>query len=64
MIDQGGNEMTTELLEIMKEDIKRCKKTQSSNKGTYILYQALIAKYNGFLKDLEKIYQRLEKHVL
>lgn len=54
MIDQGGNEMTTELLEIMKEDIKRCKKTQSSNKGTYILYQALIAKYNGIFEGFGK----------
>ena len=46
--------MTTELLEIMKEDIKRCKKTQSSNKGTYILYQALIAKYNGIFEGFGK----------
>ena len=45
----GGNKMTTKLLEIIKEDIKRCEEAQSSNsnKGTEKLYQALIAKYNG-----------------
>lgn len=46
--------MTTELLKIMKEDIKQCEDAQSSNKGTEKLYQTLIDKYNGILKDLEK----------
>ena len=39
--------MTTELIEIMKEDIKRCNDAQVSNEGSYRFYQALIAKYNG-----------------
>ena len=39
--------MTTELLKIMKEDIKQCEDAQSSNKGTEKLYQTLIDKYNG-----------------
>ena len=46
--------MTTELLEIMKEDIKRCEDAQSSNKGTHSLYQALIAKYNGIFEGFGK----------
>lgn len=46
--------MTTELLEIMKKDIKRCEDAQSSNEGTYHLYQALIAKYNGIFEGFEK----------
>lgn len=48
--------MTTELLEIMQKDIKRCEDAQSTNEGTHRLYQALIAKYNeefeGFEKDI------------
>lgn len=46
--------MTTELLEIMKKDIKRCEEAQGSNEGTQRLYQALIAKYNGVFEDFEK----------
>lgn len=42
--------MTTELIEIMKEDIKRCNDAQVSNEGSYRLYQALIAKYNGIFE--------------
>lgn len=46
--------MTTELLEIMKEDIKRCEDAQGSNEGSQRLYQALIAKYNGIFEGFEK----------
>ena len=46
--------MNTELLEIMKMDIKRCEESQNSNEGTYRLYQALIAKYNGIFEGFEK----------
>ena len=46
--------MTTELLEIMQKDIKRCEDAQSSNEGTHRLYQALIAKYNGIFEGFEK----------
>ena len=46
--------MTTELLEIMQKDIKRCEDAQSSNEGTRRLYQALIAKYNGIFEGFEK----------
>lgn len=46
--------MTTKLLEIIKEDIKRCEEAQSSNKGTEKLYQALIAKYNGIFEGFGK----------
>ncbi len=46
--------MTTELLEIMQKDIKRCEEAQGSNEGTYRLYQALIAKYNGIFEGFEK----------
>lgn len=46
--------MVTELLQIMKEDIKRCEDAQSSNEGTRSLYQALIAKYNGIFEGFEK----------
>lgn len=50
----GGGKMNTELLEIMKKDIKRCEEAQNSNKGTHRLYQALIAKYNGIFEGFEK----------
>ena len=50
----GEREMNTELLEIMKMDIKRCEESQNSNEGTYRLYQALIAKYNGIFEGFEK----------
>lgn len=50
----GGNTMTTELLKIMKEDIKQCKDAQSSNKGTEKLYQTLIDKYNGIFEGFGK----------
>lgn len=46
--------MTTELLEIMRKDIKRCEDAQGSNVGTHRLYQALIAKYNGIFEGFEK----------
>ena len=46
--------MNTELLEIMKMDIKRCEESQNSNEGTHRLYQALIAKYNGIFEGFEK----------
>lgn len=46
--------MTTELLEIMQKDIKRCEEVQGSNQGTHRLYQALIAKYNGIFESFEK----------
>lgn len=46
--------MTIKLLEIMKEDIKRCEEAQSSNNGTKKLYQALIAKYNGIFEGFGK----------
>lgn len=46
--------MTTELLEIMRADIKRCEDAQESSNGTHSLYQALIAKYNGIFEDFEK----------
>lgn len=46
--------MDIELLEIMKKDIKRCEEAQSSNNGTYTLYQALIAKYNGIFENFGK----------
>lgn len=46
--------MTAELLEIMKEDIKRCEDAQGSNEGSQRLYQALIAKYNGIFEGFEK----------
>lgn len=46
--------MTTELLEIMQKDIKRCEEAQDSNEGTHRLYQALIAKYNGIFEGFEK----------
>ena len=42
--------MTTELLEIMQKDIKRCEEAQGSNEGTHRLYQALITKYNGIFE--------------
>lgn len=42
--------MNTELLEIIREDIKRCEKAQASNVGTSALYQALLAKYNGIFE--------------
>ena len=45
--------MTTELLEIMQKDIKRCEDAQSSNEGTRRLYQALIAKYNGIFEGFK-----------
>ena len=47
--------MTTELLETIKKDIQRCEEAQSSNKGSYKLYQALIAKYNGLFEDLKSL---------
>lgn len=56
-----GENMDTELLKIMKSDIKRCDEAQSSNQGTYALYQALIAKYNGIFKDFEKDIPKLAK---
>lgn len=46
--------MTTELLEIMKKDIKRCEDAQDSSRGTENLYQTLIAKYNGVFEGFEK----------
>lgn len=46
--------MTTELLKIMKEDIKQCEDAQSSNKGTEKLYQTLIDKYNGIFEGFGK----------
>lgn len=46
--------MTTELLEIMKADIKRCEDAKESVDGTYKLYQALIAKYNGIFNNFGK----------
>ena len=46
--------MTTELLEIMRADIKRCEDAQESSNGTHSLYQALIAKYNGIFEDFGK----------
>lgn len=46
--------MTTELLEIIKSDIKRCEDAQCSNEGTYSLYQALIGKYNGIFEGFGK----------
>lgn len=46
--------MNARLLEIMQADIKRCEEAQSSNDGTYRLYQALIAKYNGIFEGFEK----------
>lgn len=45
--------MTTELLEIMKKDIKRCEDAQGSNEGTHSLYQALIGKYNGLFQGFQ-----------
>ena len=39
--------MNTELLRIIQNDIKRCDDAQTSNEGSYNLYQALIGKYNG-----------------
>ena len=56
--------MTTELLEIMQKDIKRCEDAQSSNEGTRRLYQALIAKYNGIFEGFEKDIQPLERQLL
>ena len=50
----GGNIVTAELLEIMRNDIKRCEEAQGSNNGTYRLYQALIAKYDGIFEGFEK----------
>lgn len=51
--------MTEELLELMRNDIRRCEDAQGSNSGTHRLYQALIAKYNGifdgFEEDIPKI---------
>lgn len=46
--------MTIELLEIIKNDIKRCEDAQCSNEGTYSLYQALIGKYNGIFEGFGK----------
>ncbi len=47
--------MTTELLEIMKADIKRCEDAQEFKcNGTRRLYQALIAKYNGIFEGFGK----------
>lgn len=46
--------MNIELLNMIKNDIKRCEEAQSSKQGTYSLYQALIAKYNGVFKDFER----------
>lgn len=37
--------MTTEILEMMKTDIKRCEDAQKSSEGSQSLFQALIAKY-------------------
>lgn len=45
--------MTAELLETIKKDIRRCEEAQSSNKGSYKLYQTLIAKYNGIFENFE-----------
>ena len=56
--------MTTELLEIMQKDIKRCEDAQSSNEGTRRLYQALIAKYNGIFEGFEKGHTNLWKRQL
>lgn len=53
-MDLGGNKVTTELLEIMQKDIKRCEDAQDSNEGTYCLYQALVAKYNGIFEGFEE----------
>ena len=46
--------MTNELLEIIREDIKRCEDAQKSSNGTHSLYQALVAKYNGIFEDFGK----------
>ena len=53
--------MNTELLEIMKMDIKRCEESQNSNEGTHRLYQALNAKYNGIFEGFEKDIPTSEK---
>lgn len=53
--------MATELLEIMKSDIRRCEEAQSSNASTYTLYQALIAKYNGIFEGFGKDIPRSAK---
>ncbi len=36
--------MTTELLEIIKNDIKCCEDIQYSNEGAHSLYQVLVSK--------------------
>lgn len=46
--------MNVELLQTMKQDIKRCEEAQVSNEGTQRLYQALIAKYNGIFDNFGK----------
>lgn len=53
--------MTAELLEIIREDIKRCEDAQASNNGSYRLYQALVAKYNGMFEGFEKDIPRTGK---
>mgnify|MGYP000257313980 CR=1 FL=1 len=55
--------MTTELLEIMQKDIKRCEDAQSSNEGTRRLYQAL-QNIMEYLKVLKRTYQPLERQLL
>lgn len=49
--------MDDKVIEIIKKDIERCEK-QTTNEGSYELYQALIGKYNGlfdrFSDDIPK----------
>lgn len=49
--------MDEKIIDIIKEDIKRCK-AQTANEGSYQLYQALMGKYNGlfpgFSSDIPK----------
>lgn len=53
--------MMTELLDTIKKDIQRCEEAQSSNKGSYKLYQKLIAKYNEIFEGFESDIPTCEK---
>lgn len=46
--------MNTELLDMIRKDIKRCEEAQDSSSGTQKLYQALVGKYNGIFENFEK----------
>ena len=45
----------------MTEDIARCEDAQKTKNGSYTLYQALIARYNGVYQDFEKDIPKMGK---